>query len=309
MYKKNSNFKQSNIENIKNLFAKPVLDAVKAMNEKKDNLDPILKVVIPEEFVEQLKDGTVKLMQSKNGEILPNIVGADNKVIKQVRIEEVQEKLNSNNINKLGEYLLEQKLDSIQEQLDYIVDILEDIEKSQKNSKYGKINGAIKNIRDSILEECEYSRQTLQLMAQSKLNEGTESLKMDIYDSIEFFKSWENRNFFEKNIVATKFTTKNINRKLNNLSKDYYYIKKSRLALAKLKLSQGMSWNKVNLIIEDIEHINRELENIDILGWMPPRDITNEWQYNLFSRNEAKNQLILEFKTVELLGELDSEQM
>ena len=302
MNKNNYEF-ESNIKNIRNMFEKPLLDIVKTKIENKESLEPVLKVVIPGEFVEQLKDGTAKLMRSKDGKILPNIVGADNKIIKQVNIVEVQEQLTSNNINDLGEYLIEQKLDSIQEQLDYIVDLLEDIASVQKNTKYAKIDGAIKDIQDSFLEDSESSRNTLQFLAQSKLNEANESIKKDIYDTIEFFKSWEDRNFFEKNIFTTKFTSKNINRKLYSLSKDYYFIKKARLALAELKLSQGMAWDNVKLIIDDLEPIHKALENIDIIGWLPPENEENEWQYNLFNINKQRNEIILEFNTKELLEE------
>lgn len=300
---KNNYELESNIKNIRNMFEKQLLDIVKTKIENKESLEPVLKVVIPSEFVEQLKDGTVKLMQSKDGKILPNIVGANNKIIKQVNIVEIQEQLTSNNVNKLGEYLIEQKLDSIQEQLNYIVELLESIATVQKNTKYGKIDGAIKDIKDSFLEESEYSRNMLQFSAQSKLNEANESIKMDIYDTIEFFKSWEDRNFFEKNIFTTKFTSKNINRKLYNLSKDYYFIKKARLALAELKLSQGMAWDNVKLIIDDLEPIHKELEKIDIIGWLPPENEENKWQYNLFNINKQRNEIILEFNTKELLEE------
>ncbi|WP_343336955.1 hypothetical protein TPELB_21030 [Terrisporobacter petrolearius] len=309
MKENNSKFEGS-IENIKGIFTKPVLDIIKTKIENKETIEPILKVVIPDEFVNQFKDGTVKLMENKNGEMLPNIVGANNKIIKQVRIEEVQEQLNSNTIRKLGEYSIERKLDSIQEQLDYIVSVLEDIEKSQKNAKYAKIDGAIKDIKDSVVEDTDSYRESLQSRAQSKLNEGIESIKKDIYDNIEFFKSWEHRNFFEKNIIATKFTNKNIKRKLDNLSKDYYYIKKARVALAELKLSQGMNWEKIGLIIEDLEPINKKLERVDIIGWLPPMNKKNEWQYNLFNINKQKSQIVLEFNTKELLvGGNMNEQM
>ena len=117
-----------------------------------------------------------------------------------------------------------------------------------------------------------------------------------------FFKDWENRNFFEKNILPTKFTTKNINRKLNNLSTDYYYMKKSILALSELKLSQGMSWSKVQLIINDLNSIDKELESIDIISWLPPKNRENEWQYSLF--NENKKEIVLEFNIKKLLEEI-----
>ena len=304
MKKNNSSF-EDNAKNIKNIFAKPVIDIAKTITEKKESLETILKVVIPEEFVEQLKDGAVKLMKNKDGEILPNIVDENNKIVKQIRIEEIQEQLSfTNNIDKLCEYATEQKLDAMQEQLDYIVDLLEDIEKSHKNAKYGKVDGAIESIKQSLLEDDSLQQKTLQAVAQTNLNEGIQSLNKDIYDNIQFFKDWENRNFFEKNIISTKFTTRNMNRKLNNLLKDYYYMKKSRVALAELKLSQGMSWNKVQSIIDGLNSIDIELETIDIIGWLPDRSPATEWQYTLFDENKQDKQIVLEFNIKELLEEI-----
>ena len=68
-------------------------------------------------------------MKSKDYKMLPSIVDENNKILKQVRIEEIQEQLSlDDNIYKLSEYAIELKLDAIQEQLDYIVNVLEDIE-------------------------------------------------------------------------------------------------------------------------------------------------------------------------------------
>lgn len=40
-------------------------------------------------------------MESKAGEILPNIVDGKNKIIKQVRLEEIKEKLDDKRVDKL----------------------------------------------------------------------------------------------------------------------------------------------------------------------------------------------------------------
>lgn len=294
---------KNNANAIKNIFAKPVIDIAKTLTKNKDSLESVLKVVIPEELIEQFKDGTVKLMKSKDGKLLPNIVDENNKILKQIRIEEIHEQLSlSDNIYKLSEYATELKLDAIQEQLDYIVNVLVDIEKSQKNDKYGKVDGAIESIKQSFLEDDISQINISQCIAQANLNEAIQSLNKDISDNIKFFKDWENRNFFEKNILPTKFTTKNINRKLNNLSTDYYYMKKSILALSELKLSQGMSWSKVQLIINDLNSIDKELESIDIISWLPPKNRENEWQYSLF--NENKKEIVLEFNIKKLLEEI-----
>ena len=54
------------------------------------------------EFIEELKIGNLKLMESKAGEILPNIVDSKNKIIKQVKLEEIKEGLDDKKLDKLS---------------------------------------------------------------------------------------------------------------------------------------------------------------------------------------------------------------
>ena len=90
--------------------------------EKKEKIK-----IVNEEEIEAIKYGDFKLMESKGGEILPNIVNHKNKIVKQVRLEEVKQKLDDKKVDKLGEYALEQKLDAIREQIEEVVCLLEDI--------------------------------------------------------------------------------------------------------------------------------------------------------------------------------------
>lgn len=56
----------------------------------------------------------IGLMKSKDYKMLPSIVDENNKILKQVRIEEIQEQLSlDDNIYKLSEYATELKLDAI----------------------------------------------------------------------------------------------------------------------------------------------------------------------------------------------------
>lgn len=92
---------KKDLQKIKDIFAKPIADIVKVAKDNNKEVEPILKAVIPEEFIEELKNGNFKLMESKAGEILPNIVDGKNKIIKQVRLEEIKEKLDDKRVDKL----------------------------------------------------------------------------------------------------------------------------------------------------------------------------------------------------------------
>ena len=83
---------EEDIEAIKDIFIGPVKDVIRIAKEKDEEVETIFKAVIPQEFIEAIKNGDFKLMESKGGEILPNIVNHKNKIVKQVRLEEVKQK-------------------------------------------------------------------------------------------------------------------------------------------------------------------------------------------------------------------------
>lgn len=302
-----NNTSEEDIEIIKDIFMKPVLDIVKEAKESNKEVEPILRAVIPEEFLEEYKSGSLKLMKSKSGELLPNIVNGKNRVVKKVRIEEIQEKLDKDKIDKLSEYALEQKLDAIKEQLECILCIVEDVEKGQRNDRYGKIDGAIKSIKQSLLESDVNRRDRIQDIAQNNLNEAFGALNKEISDSIGFFKEWEERTFIQKNIGSFKFSTWNINRKFNKLCEDYLYLKKAKTSLIELKLSQGMEKYKVDSMIKDLNSVDIKLKERNISNWLAPRSESNEWQYRLLCETGYRKQLIIEYDTRNLLSKGEKE--
>ncbi|MPQ42842.1 hypothetical protein [Clostridium tarantellae] len=299
----NRGIKNENIENLKRIFSKSILEYIKISNEKNKEIGKKLKVRIPQEFLEAMKNGELNLMKSKTGEILPNIVDDKNKIVKQIRLEEVKEDLNNTDINKLGEYVLEQKLDAIKDQLECIMIVVEDIEKGQKNDRYAKVDGAKNDIKQSLLEDNLDIKNNLQSLAQSKLNEVIEVLSKEINDGIEFFNEWEKRSFIEKNIVSVKFSTWNINRKFNKICEDYLYFNRAKSLLINLKTSQGMHEYKINQIIEDLIEMDIKLQEINISNWLAPKNDSNEWQYTLLGKKEYKNELIIEYDMTEFMKE------
>lgn len=294
---------KKDIKTIRNIFKKPLMDIVKASKKNNNKLDTVLKVVIPEEFIEELKNGNLKFMESRNGEILPNIVNSKNRIVKQIRLEEVKKQLNENNIEKLEGYMIEEKLNNIQNQLDYILEVTTLILKGQQNQNHGKVDGAINSIKQSFLEQDVETKKRLQSIAQVNLNEAISIINKDIDDGIKFFKEWENRSFIDKYLKLNedKFSMKNIEMRLNKLCEDYLYIKKAQITLAKLKLSQGMNKCNLQLIIDELDLVNRKIEENKIYNWLPPKNSENEWKYNLLNKENKNRQLILEYNSEELI--------
>lgn len=289
------------IEKIKDIFAKPIADIVKTAKENNKEVEPILKAVVPEEFIDSLKKGNLKLMESKSGEILPNIVDSKNKIVKQVRLEEIKEKLDDKKVDKLGEYALEQKLDAIKEQLEHAICLLEDVDKGLRNDRYANVDSSIIDIKQSLLIKNDNYRETMQANAQSKLNYALDSVYKSFNEEIIFFKDWEKRGFIEKNLRQFKYSTINIQRVFNNLCKDYLYIKKAKNILIELQLSQGIAKCDIDFLLDEFYKEDKKIEETNIKNWLPPKNSKNEWQYEILNMPSYNNKLIIEYNTTELL--------
>jgi len=298
---------KKDLDKIKDIFAKPIADIVKVAKENNKEVEPILKAVIPKEFIEELKNGNFKLMESKTGEILPNIVDGKNNIVKQVRLEEIKEKLDDKRVDKLGEYATQQKLDAIKEQLECIMFVVEDIERGQRNDRYGKVDGAIRTIKQSFDETDLGRRDRLQDGAQIEINEAIEAINKEIKDGLNFFKEWEERNLLQKNIGSVKFSAWNINRKFNNLCEDYLYLNRAKTSLIEVKLSQGMDKYKVDLMIQDLNEVDIQLKERKISNWLDFRSSNYEWQYRLLNKPKYKNELIIEYNMKDFIGEGENE--
>ncbi len=68
---------KKDLETIKDIFAKPIADIFKVAKENNKEIEPIIKAIILEEFIEEFKNGNLKLIKSKAGGILPNIVDGE----------------------------------------------------------------------------------------------------------------------------------------------------------------------------------------------------------------------------------------
>lgn len=292
---------KDDIKLIKDIFIKPVTEIVRLAKEKDEEVEPILRAVIPQEFIEAMKNGDLKMMESKSGELLPNIVDSKHKIVKQVRLEEIKEKLDDKRVDKLGEYALEQKLDAIKEQLEHAICLLEDVDKGQRNDRYANVDSSIIDIRQSLLIKNDNYKDIMQANAQSKLNYALDAVYKSFNEEILFFKDWEKRGFIEKNLRQFKYSTFNIQRVFNNLCKDYLYIKKAKNILIELQLSQGIEKCNIDFLLDEFYKEDKKIEETNIKSWLPPQNSKNQWQYKILNMSSYNNKLIIEYSTTELL--------
>lgn len=295
---------KDNFRVIKDIFKKPVIDIVQSAIENNRHVESTLKVIIPDEFINEIKNGNLNFMKSKTGEILPNIVDGNNKIVKQIRLAEIEDKLDNKAFEKFGEYALQQQLDIINDKLENITYFLEDIFTLIKNKQYGEVDASIDTIKQSFYEKEEINKRDLQNQAQHNLNIAINSLMKDIKEGITYFNNWKTIGFFEKKIASGRYSKFNIDRKFNALCKDYYYFRKSKKALIQLKVSQGISYKEANKMLEELNCIDKDLKDINIMGWLPIENEKNKWQHELLRNleNTNKKPLVLEFNTRDIIN-------
>lgn len=139
---------------LKRIIQPAIKKFVEEIEQQGAKPDKFYQAVIPPEMVEGMKNGKFKFMEANDGSLLPNIVDTKNKIVKKVRIEEMElSPQNLNSVNQLSDKLLNQKLDAISDQLGVIMELAIEINKQLKNNNYAKVIGAIQTINQSYLEK------------------------------------------------------------------------------------------------------------------------------------------------------------
>lgn len=286
------------IGGLRKMFEPYVRQIVKETESQGINNEKIYKAVIPPEFIEGMKNGKFKFMKANDGSLLPNIVDGNNHIIKKIRVEEMElAPQHLNTINQLSDKLLNQKLDAISQQLDVIIDLAKEINQQLKNQTYAKILGAIDTIDQSKLEKRQSTRKQLQNHAQVLLNEAISVLKQEIEGAHQYFINWDKRTPY-----INIYSTKNLERKFNQLMKDYLFFTNAKSALVNLKRAQGIKIEDLRSMTEDLREIDRQFKDAGIRNWLPPQNNDNKWQHDLMDQMEINNaQLVIEYKVEELL--------
>ena len=101
--------------------------------------------IIPDEFKEGLKNGTLKFMQGKDGTVISTIVDAKNKAVHQMRIEEFTKLINPTELSyAMNQICMQMQLDEIQKNLSEF--------RLEVNSK---LNEILRNLHDNRIAAAE----------------------------------------------------------------------------------------------------------------------------------------------------------
>lgn len=275
----------SEIQSMKRVFQNVVIDLVKEVNNSDKESYKDLKVIVPPEFLEGLKSGEFDFMRAKTGEILPSIVDSKNKLLKQIRLEEIEitpEDLDT--VEELNSKILNQKLDAISVSLDNIMEVAEEINKGLQNDRYGKVVGAVRSIKQSYLETDKENRRQLQNFSQVMLNESLAVLEKEVEDGVKYFSDWDNRNVF-----LDLYPAFHIDRKFNKLMDDYLFFTTGKSTLIELKIEQKVTDKSLHFITGELDKIDHLIKEADIRNWLPPRSEDNRWQHDLLNNLDYRN--------------------
>lgn len=283
---------------LKRILEPAVKKAVKEIEEKGIEPEKFVTAIIPPEFVEGMRDGKFKFMESLDGSLLPNIVDENNQIVKKVRLEEMElfpQDLSA--VNQLSDKILNHKLDALSDQMDVIIDLAREINQQLKHKTYAKVISAVETINQSNLDEKRNTRQQLQNHAQVLLNEAIATLRLEIENNLQYFGDWEKRTPF-----FNTYTTKTLERRFNQLMEDYLFFKNAKSSLVKLKRSQGISIEQLRSMTEDLRELDRQFKDVEIKSWLPPQTDENKWQHDLMNQMEMNNaRLIIEYKVDQFL--------
>ena len=255
-----------------------------------------------------MKEGILKFMTSKDGEILPDIVDDKNKIIRKIRLKELSVDKKEN----LEEITVNNKLELIKEQLEYMTELIEGIQSDIKSNRYGIIKGALLTYKQSLLEKDEIIKKDIQAKIQSEINKAIGQMQESLNKGITYFKEWDNTEGIERFIKSIKYNNLSINNKLKYICLDYYYINKGINIMLEMKLQQGMGINEVTELLETYEDYTKLIYDANIKSWLPVSNENNNWQREIIMNCEKDKKYIeidFDIKTLLEKREYDGDKM
>lgn len=196
------------------------------------------------------------------------------------------------NLEDIFDLMTNRQVSEMESKLKEIKIVSEEQIEGQHNNRYSKIISVLTDIEQSYLEEEEERKILIQLLAQTKLNEGIDSILRDYIKRVSFFAEWEERSFSEKLFGSVKYSEKNVEKNLNQLCNDYVYLKKGITTLIKLKVSQGIEKEKMDNLIEKLNGLDELIENNKIYNWLPIETELNSWQHKLLYGDKYESHLL-----------------
>ncbi|WP_195624169.1 hypothetical protein [Clostridium tertium] len=292
------NYNKSSISEIKEFLLDQVIDVVRIAKENNNNIGENLRVIIPNDCEDAIKDGVLKFMTSKEGEILPNIVDDKNKIIRKIRLKELPNDKKEN----LEEITVNKKLELIKEQLEYMTELIEGIQTDIKNDRYGIIKGALTTYKQSLIEKDEARKKDLQTEVQVEINRAIGQMQESLNQGIDYFKEWDNIDGIKRFIKSVKYNNLSINNKLKYICLDYYYINKGINVMVEMKLEQGMRIDEIKEFLKTYKDYERLICDANIKSWLPVSNGNNNWQREIIMNCEKdKNYIEIDFDIKTLL--------
>lgn len=179
------------------------------------------------------------------------------------------------------DFITNRQVKSVEHKLKEVQLVTDEIHQGQQNNRYSKIISALTDIEQSYLESDEQRKIFIQLIAQTKLNEGIDSILREYVKLISYFAEWDERIITERLFGSIKYSEKNIEKNLNLLCDNYVYLKKGIKTLIKLKISQGVEKDKLNELIMKMNGLDELIEKNKIYNWLPLENEMNSWQHKL----------------------------
>lgn len=186
-----------------------------------------------------------------------------------------------NNFEDIFEFVTNRQVSRMEYKLKEVQMVSDELIEGQHNNRYSKIISALTDIEQSLLETDKETKIFIQLIAQTKLNEGIDSILRDYVKIVSFFVEWNERTFAEKVFGSEIYSEKNIEKNLNQLCNDYVYLKKGIRTLINLKVSQGIEKEKLSDLIDKLNGLDELIDKNKIYNWLPIETEINSWQHKL----------------------------
>lgn len=186
-----------------------------------------------------------------------------------------------NNFEDIFEFVTNRQVSRMEYKLKEVKMASDELIEGQHNNRYSKIISALTDIEQSFLETDKERKIFIQLIAQTKLNEGIDSILRDYVKIVSFFVEWNERTFAEKVFGSERYSEKNIEKNLNQLCNNYVYLKKGIRTLINLKVSQDIEKEKLSDLIDKLNGLDELIEKNKIYNWLPIETDINSWQHKL----------------------------
>lgn len=282
---------EEEMTSLRDVFHKNLVDYLDEADE--DALkEETMKLVISPAFLKEVNESDEAAKENEGKEInlhlQPKIVNAQNKILKEISFDAIEiGNKNRATILQLSDKLRTQRLYLLEKQWPQISEMADEINQSYALHRYAKVNQAIKKIKESYKLKDGEKKRKIQELSERELNSSVEALFKKIEDHLDYFRSWESREY-----VNHDYSVKSISQNFNQLMRDYLFYTAAKGGLVHLKNKQGMNRHALFQLSEELDRVDREFKDLKMDSWLAPANRANTWQHKLFKRLETTNKEI-----------------